>query len=48
MTTAGFTSQVRERSGTITSAKPNAVSDSQAAARKAMAIAAARTSADKR
>ncbi len=48
VTTAGFTSQARERSGTITSAKPNAVSDWQAAARKAMATAATRISADNR
>lgn len=45
-TTAGFTSQVRESSGTIISVKPNAVRDWQTAARNVMPIAAATTSAD--
>ena len=36
VTTAGFTSQTTASSGTITSAKPNAVTDWQTAARNAM------------
>jgi len=44
VTTAGFASQARERRGTITRAKPKAVRDWQAAARKATPKAAARMS----
>lgn len=44
----GFTSQIRARSGVITSAKPKPVTDMHAAARKAMPIAAASVSADNR
>lgn len=40
VTTAGFTSQTTASSGTITSAKPNAVTDWQTAARNAMSAIA--------
>jgi hypothetical protein len=44
VTTAGLTSQMTASSGTITSAKPNAVTDWQTAARKAMSATAIKVS----